>query len=108
MANIDNRPIFTTGVAASIIDVRPKTLINYDTAGIVDVQRSKSKRRRFSRRDLFDVLIARELIKSRNLTFEGAKIVLEMIRKAKDDQVDLIPYVIQDEKLEKFKDTVSI
>jgi DNA-binding transcriptional MerR regulator len=95
------KPIFTTGMAAHIIDVQPKTLINYENWGLFIPDRSHTGRRLYSRSDIYEILAIRHLLESRKLTINGIKFVLELINAGIEQGVDLRDTILTEEiKLE--------
>jgi DNA-binding transcriptional MerR regulator len=103
-----NQPIFTTGVASKITGVKPKTIINYDNSNLLDVERSEKNRRLFSKQDLYHVLLIKYLVEKRNLTFEAVRFFLDLNEKLRDDDIDLIDYIIPEKKQKEFESVLNI
>lgn len=72
----DNLPVYPMGVAASILDVHPRTLRIYEAEGLISPQRSGGKRM-FSKNDLMRIECLRKLIHEENLSIPGIKKLLE-------------------------------
>jgi DNA-binding transcriptional MerR regulator len=108
MGSYSTQPLFTTGIASKITGVKPKTIINYDNSDLLEVDRTEKNRRIFSKKDLYDVLLIRFLIQRKNLTFEAVKFFMEIKQNLKEDGVDLIDYVIPEDKQKEFDEILSL
>lgn len=105
MERLDRKPRFTTGIASKITGIPIKTLINYENFQLTNVQRSESGRRLYSQRDIFDVLVINFLIKEKNLSYSGVRLV-KSLRDSLYDELNyniyrkILPVEIQNELLE--------
>ena len=108
MGRKEERPIFPTGVAADIVGMNPKSLINYENLGLVTAQRSSKNRRLFSKKDLFTLMVVKYLLKEKKLTCSGVRYVLDLVDAASEDRIDLFLYVIPKDKREEFVKTVDV
>lgn len=99
---LSNKPIFTTGIAANHLGIKPKTIINYDNAGMLDIKRTKNNRRVLSRKDIFKILLVKEFVNEKNLTFEATNYLLSIIKKAKQENVDLLDIILTEETEKEF------
>ncbi len=91
------QPIFSTGAAAIIIGVQPKTLINYENWGLFSPSRSATGRRKYSREDIYEIMAIRHLLESKKLTIKGALFALELIALAAEQGVDLRDHILPQE-----------
>lgn len=107
-ADLNTKPVFTTGIAAKIVGMKPKTLINYDCSGVVKVKRSESGRRLYSQKDLFKVLIAKKLIQEENLTFQGVCYIFKVMRACYKKEIDLVDVLVDEKDQSEFIDQISL
>lgn len=98
-----NTPIFTTGIAAGIVGVTAKTLINYDVWGLFSPQRTNSGRRLYSREDLYEILVIKYLFEQHHLTANAVKLVFELLEEALSRGVDLRDKILPPEVQSKFE-----
>jgi DNA-binding transcriptional MerR regulator len=105
---LDEKPLFSTGVASTITGINPKTIINYENAGIFKIERSEKGRRLFSKKDLFKVLLTKYLINNYDLTFDGVKFVFELCRKSNSQDFNLLPFIIEEDEKEQLIEKITI
>lgn len=75
------RPVFSISVAAEILETHPRTLMLYETKGVVVPARVGS-RRRYSQRDLDLVRAYQVLHREHQVTsLAGAKIIVDLLRR---------------------------
>ncbi len=108
MKSLSTKPVFTTGIAAEMIDIEPKTLINYEREGLVTAARTNTNRRKFSASDLFIVQIIRYLIKKKGMTFKSVKCTFEFLKKLEKDKIEGLKYLVPDKKLKSFRKKVEL
>ena len=71
----DNRPLYTIGTAAELLDVHPRTLRLYEQAGLLRPAR-RNNRRFYSNNDLNWIRCIRYLIHEKGLNQEGLRRLL--------------------------------
>ena len=89
--------IFSTGAAARIIGVQPKTLINYENWGLFSPERTATGRRQYSREDIFEIMAIRYLLETKKLTINGVLFALELISLASEQGLDLREQILPEE-----------
>jgi len=94
------KAVYTTGTVAKLTGINEKTIINYDTSGLVQADRTEKNRRVFSKRDIFKILLIKEFIGKKNLTYEGMKVILSLIDKAGKDGIDVLKYILPGKKIQ--------
>lgn len=104
---LDDKPLFTTGVVSGLLGINPKTLINYENAGLLRIQRSKTGRRLFSRRDILRVLIIKYLINKKDVCFDGIRLTFDILREGEKNGVDLMHSIVPDPLMKKYVDRVK-
>lgn len=73
----ENKALFTIGMAASMLDVHPRTLRNYEDAGLISPQR-KGSWRYYSMRDLQWIECLREMIHEHGVSINAVKKLLKL------------------------------
>jgi MerR family transcriptional regulator/heat shock protein HspR len=74
----DNRPLYSIGMAAELLDVHPRTLRLYEQGGLLRPAR-RNNRRVYSNNDLKWIQSIRYLIHERGLNQEGLRRLLALI-----------------------------
>jgi len=74
----DNRPLYSIGMAAELLNVHPRTLRLYEQGGLLRPAR-RNNRRVYSNHDLKWIKSIRYLIHERGLNQEGLRRLLAMI-----------------------------
>lgn len=72
----DNQPVYPMGVAASILNVHPRTLRIYEAEGLISPARFGGKRM-FSKNDILRIECLRAMIHDENISIPGLKKLLE-------------------------------
>jgi len=72
----ENLPVYPMGVAASILNVHPRTLRIYEAEGLIKPYRVGGKRM-FSKSDLIRIDCLRKLIHDENISIPGIKRLLD-------------------------------
>ncbi|MBD3362863.1 MerR family transcriptional regulator [Candidatus Dojkabacteria bacterium] len=102
------KPVFTTGMASKLTGINPKTIINYENAGLSDAHRTANNRRLFSKSDLYKILIIKYLLKEKQLTFNSAKFLFGLLEKLDADGIDGLKYILPDKIKSKFIQKIDI
>src|SRR3954462_14787349 len=74
----DDTPIFVISVAAPLAGMHPQTLRQYDRLGLVSPGRPTGRGRRYSARDLAQLLAVQRLSQEDGVNLAGIKRVLEL------------------------------
>jgi MerR family transcriptional regulator/heat shock protein HspR len=74
-----DKPIFTSSVAAEILALHPRTLRIYEEHGLVVPYRTSTQRRRYSQNDIKKFRFIQFLTQNRRVNLEGVKIILYML-----------------------------
>lgn len=84
MTDERDRALYAISVAAELAGVHPQTLRMYERRGLIRPQRTDGKTRRYSQRDVEEVLIIQELTQTHGMNLAGVARVLEMSRELED------------------------
>ena len=82
-----DKPIYTISVAAEILETHPRTLMMYESMGLVVPQRTSTNRRRFSQRDVYKLQTVRDLTRNHGLNLTGVRYVLDLLTTLHDQGV---------------------
>jgi MerR family transcriptional regulator/heat shock protein HspR len=74
----DDTPIFVISVAAQLSGMHPQTLRQYDRLGLVSPGRAIGRGRRYSARDIVQLLAVQRLSQEDGVNLAGIKRVLEL------------------------------
>ena len=81
MSNQKNQPILTLSVAASLINLHPRTLMLYEKEGLIHPHRTSTNRRLFSRTDLAHIQFVQYLIEKKRTNLKSNRLILEILEK---------------------------
>ena len=79
-----DKPIYTISVAAEILAIHPRTLMMYESVGLVVPQRTPTNRRRFSQRDIHKLQAILTLTRQHGVNLTGVRHVLVLLRALHD------------------------
>ncbi|ACZ20410.1 predicted transcriptional regulator [Sanguibacter keddieii DSM 10542] len=74
----DDEPVFVISRAAELAGMHPQTLRQYDRLGIVSPQRSPGRGRRYSRRDVLQLVEVQRLSQDEGINLAGIKRILDL------------------------------
>lgn len=85
-----NQPVYTIGIIAEIMGVRPKTLRVYEEKGIVTPSRSEKNRRLYSQNDIDRLFYIHYLTHVRRVNLAGVKVVLNLMEELEPKKKEAI------------------
>jgi MerR family transcriptional regulator/heat shock protein HspR len=92
-----DKPIFTSSVAAEILNLHPRTLRIYEELGLVMPFRTETQRRRYSQNDIKKTRFIQFLTQNRRVNLEGVKIILYMLDELRQSGIpDPVRHIFQD------------
>jgi MerR family transcriptional regulator/heat shock protein HspR len=74
-----DKPIYTISVASEILATHPRTLMMYESLGLVTPARTPTNRRRFSQRDVIKLRTIQRLTRQHGVNLAGAKHILTLM-----------------------------
>lgn len=74
----DDEPVFVISRAAELAGMHPQTLRQYDRLGIVSPGRTAGKGRRYSRRDVLQLIEVQRLSQDEGINLAGIKRILDL------------------------------
>jgi MerR family transcriptional regulator/heat shock protein HspR len=84
MAEEKKKPILTLSVCALLLNLHPRTLMLYEKEGLIQPYRTSTNRRLFSQVDLGQIQFIQYLIDKKRANIAGAKVILDLLEKAKE------------------------
>jgi hypothetical protein len=75
-----DKPLYTISVAADILGTHPRTLMMYESLGVLAPHRTPTNRRRYSQRDLLTVQAIRQLTRGHGLNIAAARYVIRLLQ----------------------------
>ena len=96
-----DEPILTISVASNLLDLHPRTLMLYESAGLISPHRTKTNRRLFSKNDLSSLQFVKYLTHKEGLNLRGVKVLLEAIKFAEKEGMKLRKILFPSFKAEK-------
>lgn len=77
--SIKKKPRYPTGLVANYLDIKPKTLINFENAGLTQVFKNSKNRRMYSQMDVLRVVLILHLLRKEGLNYKGCKMILRLV-----------------------------
>jgi MerR family transcriptional regulator/heat shock protein HspR len=74
-----DKPIYTISVASEILATHPRTLMMYESLGLVTPARTPTNRRRFSQRDVIKLRTIQRLTRQHGVNLAGARHILNLM-----------------------------
>lgn len=87
MASSD--PILTISIAAKLLHIHPRTIMLYEKSNLFSSQRTDTKRRMFSEKDLGDLQFIKFLTQKKGINLQGVKVVLDALYISEKSGLDL-------------------
>jgi len=75
-----DKPIYTISIAAEILETHPRTLMMYETLGLLVPHRTPTNRRRYSQRDVLTLQAVQRLTREHGLNLNGARYVIQCLK----------------------------
>jgi DNA-binding transcriptional MerR regulator len=100
---LGDKPIYTTGTAAEILGISPKTIIGYDREGLINISRTAKNRRKLSKNNLFNIMLVHYFINEQGLTFNGVRLIIKLLRYGRKKGMDCLDVIIDKNKLDQFR-----
>lgn len=85
----DNQPVYMIGVAASLCNVHPQTLRQYERLGLVVPSRAGAKNRLYSENDIRRVRRIQRLTQEMGVNLAGVELILRLLDDMEDMRRDM-------------------
>jgi len=98
---MNDKPLFTISIAANLLKTHPRTLMAYEREKLISPYRSGSKRRIYSQNDIDRIQFIQFLTQKKSVNLAGVKIIIDAIKRAKKNNLDLKKELFPEFKLKK-------
>lgn len=85
----DNQPVYMIGVAASLCNVHPQTLRQYERLGLVSPSRAGAKNRLYSENDIRRVRRIQRLTQEMGVNLAGVELILRLLDDMEEMRKDM-------------------
>ena len=85
----DNQPVYMIGVAASLCEIHPQTLRQYERLGLVVPSRAGAKNRLYSENDIKRVRRIQRLTQEMGVNLAGVELILRLLDDMEEMRRDL-------------------
>jgi MerR family transcriptional regulator, heat shock protein HspR len=82
-----DKPIYTLSVASEILETHPRTLMIYESVGLVRPHRTSTNRRRYSQRDLSRLQVVQSLTRKHGVNLAGVRLLLSLLVSLRDNGI---------------------
>jgi MerR family transcriptional regulator/heat shock protein HspR len=82
-------PVYLISVVASILDIHPQTLRQYEKEGLIEPSRTQGRMRLYSQRDIDKIKLVLQLTRKMGINLAGVDVILKL-KKQMDDMVEEI------------------
>ena len=86
-----DRPIYTLSVASEVLETHPRTLMMYETVGLVVPSRTATNRRRYSQRDLNKLRSIQFLTRRHGVNLAGVRFLFDLLGTLRKHGIDPPP-----------------
>lgn len=73
-----NKPVYTIGIAAGLLNVHPQTLRMYERLGFIIPHRTKGQTRLYSENNIERVLFIKDLTQRQRINLAGVEVILKL------------------------------
>jgi len=86
-----DEPVYLISVVASILDIHPQTLRQYEKEGLIEPSRTQGRMRLYSQRDIDKIKFVLQLTRKMGINLAGVDVILKLKK-----QMDAMNAEIQD------------
>ncbi|NOZ90154.1 MAG: helix-turn-helix transcriptional regulator [Epsilonproteobacteria bacterium] len=80
-----DEPVYLISVVASILDIHPQTLRQYEKEGLIEPSRTQGRMRLYSQRDIDKIKLVLQLTRKMGINLAGVDVILKLKK-----QIDLM------------------
>jgi MerR family transcriptional regulator/heat shock protein HspR len=73
-----DEPVYLISVVASILDIHPQTLRQYEKEGLIDPSRTQGRMRLYSQRDIDKIKFVLQLTRKMGINLAGVDVILKL------------------------------
>ncbi len=86
-----DEPVYLISVVASILDIHPQTLRQYEKEGLIEPSRTQGRMRLYSQRDIDKIKFVLQLTRKMGINLAGVDVILKL-----KEQMNLMSAEIED------------
>ncbi len=100
-----DEPVYLISVVASILDIHPQTLRQYEKEGLIEPSRTQGRMRLYSQRDIDKIKFVLQLTRKMGINLAGVDVILKL-----KEQMDMMSNEIKElrEELSKVNKNGSV
>ena len=100
-----DEPVYLISVVASILDIHPQTLRQYEKEGLIEPSRTQGRMRLYSQRDIDKIKFVLQLTRKMGINLAGVDVILKL-----KEQMDIMSNEIKElrEELSKVNKNGSV
>jgi DNA-binding transcriptional MerR regulator len=99
-----DKPVYTISVASEILETHPRTLMMYESLGLITPWRTSTNRRRFSQRDIIRLQAIQMLTRKHGVNLAGVRNILALLEILNRAGIDAPPDLVS--VMEKYQATL--
>ncbi|SFV67398.1 HspR, transcriptional repressor of DnaK operon [hydrothermal vent metagenome] len=84
-----DEPVYLISVVASILDIHPQTLRQYEKEGLIEPSRTQGRMRLYSQRDIDKIKLVLQLTRKMGINLAGVDVILKL-KKQMDEMTEEI------------------
>jgi len=73
-----DEPVYLISVVASILDIHPQTLRQYEKEGLIEPSRTQGRMRLYSQRDIDKIKLVLQLTRTMGINLAGVDVILKL------------------------------
>ncbi len=73
-----DEPVYLISVVASILDIHPQTLRQYEKEGLIEPSRTQGRMRLYSQRDIDKIKLVLQLTRKMGINLAGVDVILKL------------------------------
>ena len=73
-----DEPVYLISVVASILDIHPQTLRQYEKEGLIEPSRTQGRMRLYSQRDIDKIKFVLQLTRKMGINLAGVDVILKL------------------------------
>ncbi len=81
-----DEPVYLISVVASILDIHPQTLRQYEKEGLIEPSRTQGRMRLYSQRDIDKIKLVLQLTRKMGINLAGVDVILKL-KKQMDEMI---------------------
>ena len=85
-----DEPVYLISVVASILDIHPQTLRQYEKEGLIEPSRTQGRMRLYSQRDIDKIKFVLQLTRKMGINLAGVDVILKLKEQMDSMQAEIL------------------